>query len=62
MAGEVLLDALRSRIGRELKDNPPRAVRSALRKKGKKHAEKVRRAIFLSKLRRSGVYVPERPR
>jgi hypothetical protein len=42
------------KIGRELKDNPPRVLAKTRKKKGRKQAEKQRRAILLSKARRAG--------
>jgi len=40
--------------GREMKKNPPRILAKTRRKKGKKAAERQRRAILLSKARRWG--------
>lgn len=42
-----------SRIGHELKENPPSILSKTRRKKGKKAAEKQRVAILLSKARSS---------
>ena len=42
------------RAGRELKANPPAVLARTRRKKGKKAAERQRRAILLSKARRWG--------
>jgi len=46
------------RIGRELRDNPPRIVEKTRREKGPEAAEKQRRAILLSKSRRAGARIP----
>ncbi len=46
------------KIGAELRDNPPSVLRSTKRKFGAKRAEAQRRAILLSKARKSGAKVP----
>lgn len=46
-----------SEVGREMKDNPPDAVKKTHRKKGRKAAEKQRVAILLDKARRRGAEV-----
>ena len=47
-----------SAIGDELKENPPAILAKTRRKKGKKAAEKQRRAILLSKAREAGARIP----
>jgi hypothetical protein len=39
------------RVGRELKENPPRILAKTRAKKGKRASERQRRAILLSKYR-----------
>lgn len=46
-----------SEVGREMKDNPPGALKKTRRKKGPKAAEKQRTAILLDKARRRGADV-----
>ena len=48
------LQAAIEAAGEELKANPPASLRKQRRKKGKKAAEKMRRAIMFSKARASG--------
>lgn len=50
IAGEEAIE----RAGRELKANPPAILAKTRRKKGKKAAERQRRAIMFSKARRQG--------
>lgn len=45
------------KIGHELKHNPPRVLAKTRKKKGKKQAERQRKAILLSKARRAGARV-----
>jgi hypothetical protein len=45
------------RIGTELRDNPPKILSKTRKKKGRKQAEKQRKAILLSKARRAGARV-----
>lgn len=40
--------------GREMKKNPPRIIAKTRRKKGKKAAERQRKAIMFAKARRGG--------
>lgn len=51
-------DSILSRVGRELKRNPPAVLETTRRKKGKRRAEKQRRAILLSKARAAGADIP----
>jgi hypothetical protein len=44
-------------VGHELKHNPPRILSKTRKKKGRKQAEKQRKAILLSKARRAGARV-----
>jgi len=44
-------------MGHELKHNPPRVLAKTRKKKGRKQAERQRRAILLSKARRAGARV-----
>lgn len=46
--------------GHELKENPPRVLRSTQRKKGKQFARKQEVAIMLSKARAAGADIPEK--
>jgi hypothetical protein len=50
-------DSIKHKIGVELRDNPPKILAKTRKKKGRKQAEKQRRAIFLSKARRAGARV-----
>lgn len=50
-------EALIHEAGSEVKENPPRILARTRRKKGKKQAEKQRRAIVLSKARRRGARI-----
>jgi hypothetical protein len=47
-----------SKVGAELRDNPPRIVEKTRREKGNIAAEKQRKAILLSKARRAGARIP----
>lgn len=44
-------------IGSELKDNPPSILQKTRKKKGKRAADKQRKAILLSKARKAGVKI-----
>lgn len=44
-------------VGHELKTNPPKQLAKTARRKGKKQAEKQRKAILLSKARKQGAKV-----
>lgn len=46
--------------GRELKSNPPKVLKSTMRKKGPEAANKQRVAIMLSKARSAGADIPEK--
>lgn len=48
------------KIGHELKVNPPSRLVKVEKKKGKKAAEKMRRAILLSKARTAGLRIPKK--
>jgi len=48
-------------VGSELKEDPPAAVERAKRREGKAKGERVRRAILLSKARKSGADIPPNP-
>lgn len=50
-------ESIKHKIGVELRDNPPRILAKTRKKKGRKQAERQRRAIFLSKARRAGARV-----
>lgn len=49
--------AILSRVGKELKSNPPRVLAKTAKKKGKAQADKQRVAILLSKARKAGAKV-----
>lgn len=51
-------DMIVSKMGREMKMNPPSILKKVAKKQGKKKAEKVRRAILLSKARQAGAKIP----
>ena len=50
-------ESILSRIGKEIKENPPKVLEKTRRKKGKKAAEKQRVAILLSKARKAGASI-----
>lgn len=60
MAGQTRTAHILSRIGDELKENPPSILVETRRKKGKKAAGRQRTAILLSKAREAGVDMPKR--
>lgn len=55
MAGRA--SQILSRIGSEMKENPPEILARTRRKKGKRQAEKQRVAILLDKARRAGASI-----
>ena len=46
-----------SRVGKELKKNPPKILAKTTKKKGKAQAQKQRVAILLSKARKAGAKI-----